>query len=293
MKNMQKPSGMKLFAGAVTLMVAAVVVTGLFVAGSPAKERNRQLDEQRVNELQQIANAIDTTYDRDARLPSSLDELKAGAKEFYYVSSIVDPKTGEHYEYIVTGDTTYDLCATFDDVTQQLDQFGRPTPAPAPVSKPMMAGEYYPGYRDWTHGAGRHCYSIDVQDRPANQACGLRNPCQAGQTCAQLPDRKGTFCVPAGKECLAAGCAEDKCVIMESYPVQVRCTDRPEAAPPAGDGCQLMQESKTGRVDCFGCGRTVCKDPALGWEPYERPADAMGIPYACFIDDSGACALAQ
>lgn len=234
MKNEQKKvPALKVFVGAVVLMVAAVVVTGLYVAGSPAKERNRQLDEQRTNELQQIANAIDTTYDRDARLPSSLEELKTGAKEFYYVSSIVDPKTGAPYEYNVTGDTTYELCAMFDDVTQQLDQYGRLQPAPAPASKPVMIGEYYPGYRDWTHGAGRHCYSIDVQDRPANQACGLRNPCQAGQTCAQLPDRKGTFCVPAGKECLAAGCAEDKCVIMESYPVQVRCTDRPEAPAPA------------------------------------------------------------
>lgn len=292
MKTAQKIPTLKLFVGAVTLMVTAVVVVGLYVAGSPAKERNRQLDEQRVNELQQIANAIDAAYDREARLPETLDELKAGAKEYYYVQSIVDPKTNEPYEYLVTGATTYDLCAVFDDVTQQRDQYGRL--APAPAARPMETGAVYPGYRDWTHGAGRHCYSIDVDDRPANQACGLRNPCQAGQTCAQLPDKKGTFCVPSGKECLAAGCAEDKCVIMESYPVQVRCTDRPEPPPaPSADSCTLMRERGTGRMDCFGCGRTVCKDPALGWEPYERPADAMGIPYACYIDDNGACALAQ
>lgn len=222
MKNAQQPPTLKLFVGAVTVMVAAVIAVGLYVAGSPVKERNRQLDEQRTNELQQIAGAIDMAYDRDQRLPASLDELKGGSKEYYYVSSIVDPKSGAPYEYLVTGDTRYELCATFDDVTQERDQYGRLKPMSEPLPPAAVP---YPGYRDWTHGAGRHCFTVDVEDRPSNQACGLRNPCQAGQTCAQLPDRKGTFCVPAGKECLAAGCANDKCVILESYPVQVRCTD--------------------------------------------------------------------
>lgn len=234
MQNAKKISGLQAFVVGVVALVGAVVVVGLFVAGSPAKERSRQLDEQRVNELQQIANAVDTTYDRTLTLPASLDEVKASAKDYYYVQSVVDPKTGAQYEYRVTGATTYELCATFDDVSQERDQYGRLTPAAPPsVETPSYAkapegesgGKPYPGYRDWTHGAGRHCFSVDVEDRLASQACGLRNPCQAGQTCAQLPDRKGTFCVPAGKECLAAGCAENKCVLLESYPVQVRCTE--------------------------------------------------------------------
>ena len=295
MKNTQQRSGLKIFVGAVILMVAAVISVGLYVAGSPGKERNRQLDEQRANELQQIAGAIDTLFDREARLPESLDSLKTGSKDFYYVSSIVDPKTGVPYEYRTLTDTTYELCATFDDATQELDQYGRAKPVPAaPMTKPVMPGEYYPGFRDWTHGPGRVCYSLDVADRSASQVCGLTNPCQSGQTCAQLPNRKGTYCVPAGKECLAAGCAEDKCVIMESYPVQVRCTGQSAPTPsPAPSDCTLMKEGATGKIECFGCGSRICKDPAPGWERHTLPPDYVGIPYSCYDDAEGACSLAQ
>lgn len=235
MPEMKKPSGVRIFVGVVVLMVAAVIAVGLFVAGSPERVRDLRLDETRANDLQQIANAVDNAYDRDAALPASLDYLKSHCVQDCYMPSIVDPKTRVPYEYAVTGPTTYQLCATFDDVTQQTDQYGNPTRpmASAPVVGPY--GKPYPGYRDWTHAAGRYCYSLDTQDRLGTVACGLRNPCQAGQTCAQLPDKKGTFCVPAGKECLAAGCPQDKCVISESYPVQVSCPGgaaAPDAAPP-------------------------------------------------------------
>lgn len=228
--SVKRGSGLKLFTGIVVAMVAVVVVVGLFVAGSPSKERERRFDEQRVNELQQIAGAVDNAYYRDGHLPASLDEVAVN-KQDYYVPSTVDPRTRAPYEYRTTGGDTYELCATFDDVTQQTDQYGRVTPVAPPKTAPVVGGAY-PGYRDWTHGAGRHCYQLIVESRMPTQACSLTSPCQAGQTCAQLPDRKGTYCVPAGKECLAAGCPEGACTLLESYPVQVRCaTDAPQPAP--------------------------------------------------------------
>jgi hypothetical protein len=236
MTDMKKITGIKIFVGVVVLMVAAVIGVGLYVAGSPERVRDLRLDETRSNDLQQIASAVDTAYDRDAALPATLDALKAACRQDCYLPSLIDPKTGAQYEYRTTGATTYELCATFDDVTQRLNQYGQPT---REVSVPVAApyGKPYPGYRDWTHGAGRQCFPLDTQDRMATAACGLRNPCQAGQTCAQLPDKKGTFCVPAGKECLAAGCPQDKCAVSESYPVQVRCADAPapSTAPPQAE----------------------------------------------------------
>lgn len=282
-------SGLRLFVGAVILMVTATVGVGLYLAGSPSKERGRRFDEQRVNELQQIATAVDSAYYRDGRLPTALEQLSA-APEYGYVPSLVDPETGAPYEYRPTDGDTYELCATFETESQQTDQYGRPKPVP---TRPMMeAAMPYPGYRDWTHGAGRHCFQLTVEPRMPNQVCSLTNPCEAGQTCATLPGTKGTVCVPTGKECLAAGCPDGQCTIAESYPVQVRCT--PEKVPPPesnGNTCDLMRERKSGKVDCFGCGTRVCKDPAPGWEPY-APSEA-GIPYACYIDNDGACALAQ
>lgn len=231
MKDLKKPSGLKIFVGVVVLMVAAAVATGLYLAGSPERVRDLRLDETRANDIQQIANAVDNAYGRDAALPASLDDLKAHCTQDCYLPSVLDPKTRAPYEYAVTGTTTYGLCATFDDVTQKTDQYGNPTrpmetaPAAGPYGKP------YPGDRGWSHPAGRFCYALDTQDRLGAVACGLRNPCQSGQTCAQLPDKKGTFCVPAGKECLAAGCPQDQCAISESYPVQVQCTTGGVPAP--------------------------------------------------------------
>ena len=56
-------------------------------------------------------------------------------------------------------------------------------------------------------------------------------------------------------------------------------------------GCELMRNRVTGEVDCFGCGARVCKDSTLEWEPFNKPS--FGIPYSCYVNQEGACALAQ
>jgi hypothetical protein len=287
-------SGLQAFVGAVVLMIAATVITGLYLAGSPSKERGRRFDEQRVSNLQSIASAIDARFERTGTLPTDLAELAVpGNPENYVIGSMNDPATMTQYEYLPADATKYQLCATFDLATPESPaEPGMKRPYPAPY-----AMESYPvglEMTNWSHPAGRHCFSMDVSLRTARVACGLTNPCAAGQTCATLPEKKGTVCVPAGKECLAAGCLGE-CVIMESYPVQVRCTPAPTSekrAPNSSmNSCDLMREKTSGKVDCFGCGTTVCKDPAPGWEPYDAPE--VGIPYACYVDDNGGCALAQ
>lgn len=54
--------------------------------------------------------------------------------------------------------------------------------------------------------------------------------------------------------------------------------------------CVLLQNSKTGTVDCFGCYNNICKDASSDWKLYKAPE--IGIPYACFKNDLG-CQLAQ
>lgn len=274
---MKKIAGFHVFAGIVIGIVAAAVIAGLFIAGTPGKERERRFDEQRVADLQQIASAVDFRYERTGNLPDALQEFTVQSSD-YYIRSLNDPETGAPYEYRVAGESSYDLCAVFD-----LPSTSEPANAAA---KPVAP---YP-YRDqaWQHPAGRHCFTLDAELRIPKPSCGIRNPCAAGQTCAVLPDREGAFCLPEGKECLAAGCP-GACTIAKSYPAQVRCVDE----GPETSGCQLMSEKNTGRVDCFGCGTRVCKDPSADWEPYTLPPDYVGIPYSCYIDESGACALAQ
>lgn len=54
--------------------------------------------------------------------------------------------------------------------------------------------------------------------------------------------------------------------------------------------CILLQNTKTGAVDCFGCYNDICKDATKDWKPYI--SQQIGIPYACFKSNQG-CQLAQ
>ena len=108
--------------------VAAAVAAGLLITGSPAEQRLRRADEQRVAELRQLASTAEFRWNREQRLPS--------------VDLPTDPATGEPYDYRVTGPRQFEVCATFD----------RP-------SRSELAGDF------WSHEAGRRCFQFNVTDR--------------------------------------------------------------------------------------------------------------------------------
>ncbi len=280
-------NGLTIFVAAVVLMVAATVGTGLYLAGSPSKERGRRFDEQRVSNLQSLVNAVNSRFERTGVLPQSIEELSApGSAESYVVGSTNDPSTLEQYEYHATGESTYEVCAAFDLATPASPAtpgMKRPYAATAPEMYPMD-----PTVKDWSHPAGRHCFPVDASLMSPRVACSLTNPCAAGQSCVTLPGKKGSVCVPSGKECLAAGC-EGTCVVAESYPAQISCAPTAGKRPPNAEGnaCDLMRNKKTGAIDCYGMGKSL----APGWEPYSTTD--VGIPYSCYVDANGECALAQ
>lgn len=208
-------SGEKAFAGAVTLMVVVTVVVALYFAGSPATERSRRLDDQRISDLQAVTYSIDAFYASAARVPKGLEELNDSAAGRYHGGSVVDPISKVQYEYITVSNGEYQLCAMFDLSSAEAAEAIEP---PSAKPYPSLGG-------DWTHPAGYHCFNIDAATRVPRATCSITNPCAAGQNCVTLSDGKGAVCVPSGKECLAAGCLSGQCVIAESYPAQVRCTE--------------------------------------------------------------------
>ncbi|MCK9361025.1 hypothetical protein M0Q28_02230 [Patescibacteria group bacterium] len=141
------------FSGTVIVAVVAVVVAGLWLAGSPAEERARRLDSARISDMQNISNAIDQYYNANKMLPSDLDTLSK-ARETYYVNSVVDPETMLPYEYTIRDTDTYDLCATFATDNSQ-DQQQRP-PEPYPTWES----------RFWEHKAERTCFNITARTYP-------------------------------------------------------------------------------------------------------------------------------
>lgn len=132
----------------VALVVAASVVGGLALAGSPRESRLARLDDRREWDLQSIAAAIDAYWSQQGQLPEGIEGLTqqriSGAR------SVRDPENGELYEYRITGERTYELCADF-----ALEDAEPDVVFPARVRTTSF----------WSHGPGRTCYELEVWER--------------------------------------------------------------------------------------------------------------------------------
>ncbi len=132
---------------AVTVLILIFIGYGIVLTGTPGQQRARQFDERRTSDLQQIASAIDTYWVQKDMLPKGFDDLKN--QSFTYIQSVQDPETEESYEYRVTGEKTYELCAIF---ATDSAQYEAKTKVPVPFSA-----------EQWNHGKGRACFAREVQ----------------------------------------------------------------------------------------------------------------------------------
>lgn len=133
-------------------VVAAAVVYGFTQIGPPRDERERRLDERRVDDLQGLARAVDLHWTRHGGLPTSLQELSDGAVRELTLN---DPERDEHYEYRVETASAFELCGVFG----------------TNVSEP--SADVF-----WTHPVGRHCFNLEVREvrRDADQDRSPVNP---------------------------------------------------------------------------------------------------------------------
>ena len=126
-------------AGSIAAVVAAVLA-GLWSIGSPSEQRLRRLDERRVSDLTQLSQAVHWYHTERRALPAAASDLVNGNR----LSRLpVDPSTEEPYEYRVTGERQFELCAVF-----------------ARSSRSEYADDF------WYHDAGQRCYTFDVPESP-------------------------------------------------------------------------------------------------------------------------------
>jgi hypothetical protein len=126
--------------GSITVVIAAVAA-GLWSIGSPGEQRLRRLDERRISDLTQLSQAVLWYHTERRALPAATSDLVNGRR----LSRLpLDPSTDEPYEYRVTGERQFELCAVF-----------------ARSSRPEDAKDF------WYHETGRRCYEFDVPDFPA------------------------------------------------------------------------------------------------------------------------------
>ena len=126
--------------------ILASLSWGAWSIGSPMQERVRKIDEQRLSDLQALANGIyDIVYKGKPYEPSQLlAPLPRDIKEAIALSGVVrsnDPETGTPYVYRVMDETHFQVCAVF-----------------------ALSADH-PYDRFWNHSAGEQCFSFDVKDR--------------------------------------------------------------------------------------------------------------------------------
>ncbi|KKT39982.1 hypothetical protein A2W54_03030 [Candidatus Giovannonibacteria bacterium RIFCSPHIGHO2_02_43_13] len=144
----------KIFAYAVSALVALAVIGGFFVAGSPQEARLRQFDDMRVRNLQEIQSQVVYYWQyKENKLPIFLDDLKNDIDAFIPPK---DPETGQSYEYKVTGASSFTLCANFA-LPSLPDQTSRYAPMPA---KPYGIDSGIA--QNWEHLAGHICFDRTI-----------------------------------------------------------------------------------------------------------------------------------
>ncbi|MFA5953987.1 MAG: DUF5671 domain-containing protein [Patescibacteria group bacterium] len=137
-------------------LVIAAVVSGFFLAGSPATQRAWRFDDQRVSDLQTAQGQVVDYWVAKNTLPKTLEDLTSSLTGY---TVPVDPETGVPYEYKVLADLQFELCAVFSSAFSE--QVGKTMPSiPTRIEN-----------ANWDHSAGRVCFArtIDPElQRPDN-----------------------------------------------------------------------------------------------------------------------------
>ena len=140
------------------LLVVLTIAAGFFIVGTPGQARQYRLDEQRVSDLQNIQWQIVSYWQQKQKLPAALPELTDSISGW---NVPIDPKTGAGYEYVVKGETSFELCATFAS--------DRTLKSNSSIARPSSVYEKGVEIADnWDHKAGHVCFirTIDPERYP-------------------------------------------------------------------------------------------------------------------------------
>jgi hypothetical protein len=141
----------KICAWLTAVIVIVGIVSGFFIVGSPAVQRQRRFDDQRISDLQVLQNEIVNYWQQKEKLPAELANLKDSISGFVPPA---DPETEQPYVYQITAPLAFNLCADFK--TASINSGSGPV-----MSRPMA---YYPEpyQQNWSHGIGEVCFSRTI-----------------------------------------------------------------------------------------------------------------------------------
>ncbi len=128
---------------ALVLVIGSIAI-GFLVLGSPKTQRLYKYDNQKINDLTSIRYSIENYVYSNNMLPTKLEDMT----DYSYGVTYEDPQTKEKYEYIITGENTYQLCAVFNKATSVQSKYS------------------------WNHTEGRNCFdqSVRIEKNIAGEA---------------------------------------------------------------------------------------------------------------------------
>ena len=132
---------------AATVIVIATLAAALWVMESPSMQRDRRLDQRRIDDLQQIEMMLRNRFEESGRLPPDLATLAARPG---IDLALADPETGQPYGYRIEGPMRFALCADFRTDTATRRAGVRRMPIPI----------------DWAHGVGNTCFKRRIEPHP-------------------------------------------------------------------------------------------------------------------------------
>lgn len=142
---------------AIAIVVGSLTV-GFSIMGSPAKQRQIRLDQQKVYDLQSIQWRIVSVWQQKGVLPDSLFELNDPISGFVTPS---DPQSGIIYDYRKISENSFELCADFNLQNSNDNRSARP----------IKIGLEFDNQDVWQHTDGRSCFErvIDPELYPVRR----------------------------------------------------------------------------------------------------------------------------
>ena len=100
------------FFASLGIIIISFVASWFFIE-SPVLTRAKRLDQNLVNNITSLENAVNSYNDKYKKLPDSLDQVKNDRDIYLDIRSLVDPETNVPIVYNKVSDKTFQFCATF------------------------------------------------------------------------------------------------------------------------------------------------------------------------------------
>jgi len=156
----------KTLAWIISSIVLASVVAGFFIIGTPADQREKRFDEQRISDLQMLQSQIVSYWIRKESLPQELNDLEDSISGFFVPK---DPKADAPYGYKVIDPLSFELCAAFKTSSKD---FGK--------SRGVKPAYPYDSFQqNWNYEPGEACFARTIDPELYKNDIQLKEPLQA------------------------------------------------------------------------------------------------------------------